>query len=87
MFNLGKIIHQRIGDCSVALVSPQITLQEITEFLQQLTSIPSVESEQAIANCVAEKLSSLGFEPHLIGEPEHPSVICPYQAATATKTI
>ncbi|HEY9628289.1 MAG TPA: M20/M25/M40 family metallo-hydrolase [Coleofasciculaceae cyanobacterium] len=81
------MIHQRIGDCSVALVSLQIPLQEITEFLQQLVSISSVESEQTIATCIAQKLTELGFEPHLIGQPEHPSVICHHQAATATKTI
>lgn len=68
-------------------VSPQVPLQEITEFLQQLVSIPSVESAQAIATCVAEKLTAFGFEPHLIGDPDHPSVICRHQAATATKTI
>lgn len=46
-----------------------------------------MDSEQAIATCIAQKLTELGFEPHLIGEPEHPSVICHHQAATATKTI
>ncbi|HEY9621499.1 MAG TPA: M20/M25/M40 family metallo-hydrolase [Crinalium sp.] len=66
---------------------PQVPFQEITEFLQQLVSIPSVESEKAIATCVAEKLTALGFKPLLIGDPEHPSVICHHQAATATKTI
>lgn len=49
--------------------------------------MPSVESEQAIATCVFEKLAALGFEPHLTGNLQHPSVICHYQAATATKTI
>lgn len=71
----------------MALIPPPVPLQEITEFLQQLVSIPSVESEQAIATCVSEKLAALGFEPHVIGNPEHPSVICHHQAATATKTI
>ncbi|GAB4373427.1 MAG: hypothetical protein Kow00121_16660 [Elainellaceae cyanobacterium] len=42
---------------------------------------------KAIATCVSEKLAALGFESHLIGDPEHPSVICHHQAATATKTI
>ncbi|MBL1176767.1 M20 family metallopeptidase [Pantanalinema sp. GBBB05] len=66
---------------------PQVPFQEITEFIQQLVSIPSVESEQAIATCIAQKLTELGFESYLIGESEHPSVICHHQAATATKTI
>ena len=46
-----------------------------------------MDSEQAIATCVAEKLTALGFQPHMIGDSEHPSVICHHQAATATKTI
>ncbi len=71
----------------MAFVPPQVPFQEITEFIQQLTSIPSVESERAIAICVSEKLAALGFEPHLIGDPGHPSVICHHQAATAKKTI
>lgn len=71
----------------MVLVPPQVPIQEITEFIQQLVSIPSVESEQAIATYTTEKLTNLGFEPHLIGVPEHPSVICHHQAATATKTI
>jgi acetylornithine deacetylase/succinyl-diaminopimelate desuccinylase-like protein len=66
---------------------PQVPFQEITEFLQQLVSIPSVESEKAIATCVAEKPTALEFESCLIRDPEHPSVICHHQAATATQTI
>jgi acetylornithine deacetylase/succinyl-diaminopimelate desuccinylase-like protein len=66
--------------------SPQVPFQEITEFLQQLVSIPSVESEQAIATCVAEKLIALGFEPHLIEDSEHP-FICHHQAATAYRIL
>jgi succinyl-diaminopimelate desuccinylase len=66
---------------------PPPPLKEITEFLQQLVSILSIESERAIATCISKKLTTLGFEPHLIGDPEHPSVICHHQAATATKTI
>lgn len=71
----------------MALVPPSVLLQEIIEFLQELTSIPSIDSEQAIATCVAAKLTALGFEPHLIGDPGHPSVICHHQATTATKTV
>lgn len=71
----------------MALIPPPVPLEEITHFLQQLTAIPSVESERSIAPCVAEKLSSLGFQPHLIGGEEHPSVICHYQLAHASKTI
>ncbi|MBD2075629.1 hypothetical protein H6F86_17350 [Phormidium sp. FACHB-592] len=71
----------------MTLVPPLVPLQEITEFLQQLTSIPSIESEQAIATFVFEKLAALGFEPHLIGGLEHPSVICHHQVTTTTKTI
>jgi succinyl-diaminopimelate desuccinylase len=71
----------------MVLVPPQVPFQEIIEFLEQLVSIPSVESEQAISTCIAQKLTELGFEPHLVGDPEHPSVICHRQAATATKTI
>ncbi|MBD1865527.1 MULTISPECIES: hypothetical protein [Trichocoleus] len=41
----------------------------------------------AIATCVSEKLAALEFEPHLLGDPEHPSVICHHQAVAATKTI
>lgn len=71
----------------VTFTFPSVPLQEIVKFLQQLTSIPSVESERSIATCVAQKLSSLGFAPHLIGDEEHPSVIGYYQAPDATKTI
>lgn len=71
----------------MALVPSPVPLQEIIEFLQQLVSIPSIKSEQAIATCISEKLTALGFELHLIGDPEYPSVICHHQAATATKTI
>jgi acetylornithine deacetylase/succinyl-diaminopimelate desuccinylase-like protein len=70
------------------LTSPPIVpSKEIIEFLQQLVSIPSVESERAIATCIDQKLTELGFEPRLLGDSEHPSVICHHQAATATKTI
>jgi len=41
----------------------------------------------SIAVCVAEKLSSLRFESRLVGNEDHPSVICHYQAATARETI
>jgi len=71
----------------VTLVPSPVPLQEIIEFLQQLVSIPSVKSEQAIATYIAQKLTRLGFEPHLLGAPEHPSVICHHQVTTATKTI
>jgi acetylornithine deacetylase/succinyl-diaminopimelate desuccinylase-like protein len=71
----------------MAFVPPQIPLQEINEFLQQLVSIPSVESEQAIAPCIAQKLTDLEFEPHLIGDTEHLSTICHHYTVTATKTI
>lgn len=71
----------------MTLIPPPVPLQEITEFLQQLVAIPSIESGQAIAPCITQKLTDLGFEPHLIGNPKHPSVICHHQAATATETI
>lgn len=82
-----RIIGVSSGGHNVALIPPPVHLQAITEFIQQLTSIPSVKSERAIATCVSEKLAALRFEPHLIGDPEHPSVICHHQAATAKKTI
>ncbi|WP_199321850.1 M20/M25/M40 family metallo-hydrolase [Leptolyngbya sp. FACHB-321] len=34
-----------------------------------------------------KNLATVGFVPHLIGELEHPSIICHHQAATTTKTI
>jgi acetylornithine deacetylase/succinyl-diaminopimelate desuccinylase-like protein len=71
----------------LALISPPVPLQEVTEFLRQLVSIPSVEAKQTIDTCIAKKLTDLGFEPHLIRDSEHPSVICHHQAETATKTI
>lgn len=43
-------------------------------------------SERAIAARVAEKLGKLGFDPRLIGDEVHPSVISHYQPANATKT-
>ncbi len=69
------------------LPSPQVPVQAITEFLQQLTAIPSVTSEREIAACIAAKLTELGFQSRLIGDPAHPSVICHHHATTATKTI
>jgi len=40
----------------MAVVPPPVPLQEITEFIQQLVSIPSVESKQTLATCVAETI-------------------------------
>lgn len=43
----------------MAFVPPKAPLQGITEFIQQLVSIPSVESKQAIATFVSEKPAAL----------------------------
>lgn len=53
--------------------------KEIIQFIQQLVQIPSqnsIDSEQAIARLVFSKLQSFGFEPKLIGDDIHPSVVC-----------
>ncbi|WP_348250627.1 hypothetical protein [Stenomitos frigidus] len=43
----------------MTLIPPPVSIQEITESIQQLVSIPSVESEQAITTCISEKLINL----------------------------
>lgn len=61
--------------------------KEIVEFTQTLVSIPSYESERAIAEVICHRLSSFGFNPKRIGSDNHPSVICSCHRENSNKTI
>ncbi|MBU0975275.1 MAG: M20 family metallopeptidase [Patescibacteria group bacterium] len=64
--------------------------KKIIEFTKKLIAIPSqngIDSENAIAKVVFDKLASFGFEPEIIGEENHPSVICLIKKENSNKTI
>jgi len=64
--------------------------QKIIEFTKELIIIPSqngIDSENAIAKAVFDKLVSFGFKPEIIGAENHPSVICFIKKDNSDKTI
>lgn len=66
------------------------TSKNIIEFTKELIAIPSqseIDSEIAISKAVFNKLKSFGFNPEIIGDENHPSVICNIQKKNSRKTI
>ncbi len=64
--------------------------KKIIEFTKELIAIPSqngIDSENAIAKAVFDKLTDFGFEPEIIGEENHPSVVCLIKKENSNKTI
>lgn len=64
--------------------------KNIIEFTKELVAIPSqngIDSENAIAKAVFNKLVSFGFKPEIIGAENHPSVICFLTKEKTNKTI
>ena len=60
----------------------------LIDFLRELVATPSqngVDTEQAAAELIASKLAEYGFEPHLLGDPARPSVLCDYLPRQAAK--
>lgn len=71
-----------------------MTMEEISkniiEFTKELIAIPSqsgIDLEITIAKAVFNKLKSFGFEPEIIGDENHPSVVCAVQKKNSRKTI
>ncbi len=66
------------------------TSKNLIEFTKELIAIPSqsgIDSEIAIAKAIFEKLKGFGFNPEIIGDENHPSVICNIQKKNSYKTI
>ncbi len=64
--------------------------QEIIRFIRQLVRTPSqnsIDSEQAISRLVFSKLQSFGFDPKIIGNDGHPSVVCEIKKNPGGKMI
>jgi len=65
-------------------------VKKIVKFTQELVRILSqngIDSEKDMANLIFKRFKKIGFVPKVIGEKEHPSVICFLKKPGAKKTI
>ncbi|MFH1631434.1 MAG: M20 family metallopeptidase [bacterium] len=63
---------------------------DIIKFTQKLVQTPSqngIETEQAVAELVYEKLTSFGFQPEYLPPDSRPSVMCHIKKSGAKKTV
>lgn len=64
--------------------------EQIIKFTQELVAIPSqnqIDGERGVADLVFLKLKEFGFNPEIIGEEKHPSVICHIEKENSSKTV
>ncbi len=64
--------------------------KNIIKFTKELVAIPSqseIDSENAIAKAVFNKLKNFNFSPEIIGPENHPSVACDIKKENSTKII